>query len=85
MQGPAEIANTIRQRLNALATSQGRPPNMMAAAMQITEGQMMRIYKGEAGVTAVQLVLAAQALGVNSSVITGEMKYTAPEASEPAE
>lgn len=72
-----EIADTIRQRLNALAAAHHKSPTEMSRAMQITEGQLLRIYRGEASISAVQLVLAAQELGVNSSVITGELKYDA--------
>lgn len=75
MQTAETIATTIRQRLNALAATHQKSTTEMAKAMNVTEGQLLRIYNGEAGISAVQLVRAAQELGVNSSVITGEIRY----------
>jgi len=71
------INRTISQRLNALATTNHKSPTEMARGIGVTEGRIQRIYRGTAGLTAAQLVLAARVLGVNSSVITGEIRYSA--------
>ena len=75
MKNKDEINRTIGIRLAALCGSFNVKPDDLGNAIGVSRSQANRILAAKAALSAAQLVLAAQRLGVTTAVITDEEKF----------
>lgn len=75
----ADLNRTIGIRLAAIMASKNISREKVAGAIDASTYRLARFENGTSEMTAAQLVLAAQALGVTSSIITGEQPFQAGE------
>jgi len=71
-----EINRTIGTRVAALRYARGLSAPDFAEKIGLSQWKVTRIEKGASEVTAAELVRIAEALGVNSAVLTGEEKFS---------
>lgn len=71
----AAINRLIGIRLAAFMASRGIARDRVASALGTTSNRITRFENGNSEMSAAELVLAAQTLGVTSAVLAGEQEY----------